>query len=66
MYIFLEICIDLQNEQLSTKMKNELHKQQVFEEYNCLHNINELVRISIKSYYKHFFIEHNNNIEKVW
>ena len=50
-----------------SKTKDELMKQQVFDEYKSLRNIvNELLRKSKKSYYESFFVEHNNNIKKVW
>ena len=50
-----------------SKIKDQLRKQQVFEEYKSLRNIiNELLRKSKKSYYESFFAEHNKNIKKVW
>ena len=50
-----------------SKMKNSVLKQQIFNEYKTLRNsINELTRISKKSYYKSFFTEHNLNIKKIW
>ena len=50
-----------------TRLKNEFHKNQVFEEYKLLRNtINELIKKSKKSYYQSFFAEYNTNIKKVW
>ena len=50
-----------------TKIKNDFHKNQVFEEYKLLRNtINELIRKSKKSYYQSFFAEYNTNIIKLW
>ena len=50
-----------------TKTKDNAQKIMYFEEYKILCNtINELLRISKKAHYESFFIEHNNNIKKVW
>ena len=50
-----------------SKIKDEHRKKQIFEEYKILRNtVNELIKISKKSYYQAYFTEHKDNIQKVW
>lgn len=50
-----------------SKIKNQEIKKEIYDEYKILRNmVNELIRKSKKSYYKNFFVEHKNNIPKVW
>ena len=49
------------------KTKDLNVKEQVYNDYKLLrHSINELLRISKKSFYASYFTEHNANIKKIW
>ena len=49
------------------KTKDLNVKEQVYNDYKLLRNsINELLRISKKSFYASYFTEHNANIKKIW
>ena len=49
------------------RCKNNLLKNQKYEEYRVLKNyLNEIIKISKKSYYEKYFTNNSNNLKKIW
>ena len=49
------------------RCKNNLIKNQKYEEYRVLkNNLNEIINNSKKMYYEKYFINNNNNLRKIW